>query len=576
MNIVKNNKNYIYSLDEIYEICKMSNNNYKILEDYINNNINKELKREIYNNIFNNFLNSNTEESIQNNIKSIKIVLKFSNKDLIAKLINEITKKLDIFNYNKIIYSSLKSLSIYCNKYLQHNTDTKIDNFKKIESIIDSLKTVNKNNTKRIQLYLNKIINYIQTGEKKNIDYTKIINICKTITDNELNKNNSSPLIYTLLKLINICKSNIENPENDLENILRNVDNEMYNYIYYLNNNDNLFNEKERSLSFVLNLDYKKKSFKDIDKLNLKRGFIQGLTKNNKNYLLKYQPNKSVMELILNTELAKIDKKYFLTPEQIFINSDNSYFYIIEKYSTDLYKYFNILEEHKQLLDFSNILHIISFLINSIIILYKNNIVHCDFKLENIIVNVDKKNNKIHDLKIIDFDVGVYNKIPEKLESVSEKYLKILNNKKPRGTRIYMLKDKNVTFNNDIYSLGVISLILLYKSIKLIVSVKKKIFKDEDENCENFKKVQKNKRDLMKYQNVLKNLNNLRESIEDNKSKIKMLNTIDLFFSKNKKNITFFKDNYEKFKMYKEFILDCLNNKLNIIEINEKYTSLFS
>lgn len=593
MNNIKNNEP---SLEKIQEVCKLSYTDYKIIEEYINNNnLNNVSKRAIYNNIFNNFINSNTDESIQNNIICIKNVFKFSSKDLVNKLIDEITKKLNIFDHNKSIYSSLKSLSIYCNKYVQNKTDDKTSHIKKIDCIIDALRNINKNNTKRIQLYLNKIIYYIDKYSKSNenlllsgstkiirneetydLDYNKIINICDYIKDYQLNKNITSPLIFTLLNVINKCKQNIEVYDNDLENILKNVDKNIYSYIYFLNNKDNLLNEKEKNLSFILNLDYKKKSYKDIDKLNLKRGFIQGLSKNNKDYLIKYQPNKSVMELILNTELTSIDnKKYFLTPELIFINNDNSYFYIIEKYNTDLYKYFNILEENKQLLEFSDILSIVSFLINGIMILHKNNIIHCDFKLENIVMNIDK-NNKIKDLRIIDFDVGVYNKIPKKLETVPERYSKILNNKKPRGTRIYMLKDKNITFNNDIYSLGVVSLILLYKSIKLIVSNKKKIFKNIEENCDNFKKMQKTKRENIKFQNILKNLNNLRETIEDNKNKIKMLNLIDSFLIKNKRILSFFNNNSEKLKSFKTFILDCLNNKLYINEINEKYYNLFN
>ena len=63
-------------------------------------------------------------------------------------------------------------------------------------------------------------------------------------------------------------------------------------------------------------------SFKNIDTLNLKRGFIFGLTnkKDQKDYLLKYQPNKSVMELIINSYLKEHKFSNFLIPLNFFIN----------------------------------------------------------------------------------------------------------------------------------------------------------------------------------------------------------------------------------------------------------------
>ena len=73
-------------------------------------------------------------------------------------------------------------------------------------------------------------------------------------------------------------------------------------------------------------------------------------------------------------------------------------------------------------------------------IFYENDIIHGDLKLDNIILNVDK--TEIKDIKIIDFDVSLFNSIPDKLYPIPEEYEKTLNNKKQRGTRIYMLKDK--------------------------------------------------------------------------------------------------------------------------------------
>jgi serine/threonine protein kinase len=60
---------------------------------------------------------------------------------------------------------------------------------------------------------------------------------------------------------------------------------------------------------------------------------------------------------------------------------------------------------------------------NSIDFLHTNNIIHSDYKLENIIVNYDE-NYDITDLKIIDFDVGLFNTIPENLKKTTENYQK--------------------------------------------------------------------------------------------------------------------------------------------------------
>jgi serine/threonine protein kinase len=189
--------------------------------------------------------------------------------------------------------------------------------------------------------------------------------------------------------------------------------------------------------------------------------------------------------------------------------------------------------------------------------------IHCDLKLENIVVNIDE-NNDIKELKIIDFDVSVFNNIPKELDNISEKYKKILNNKKQRGTRIYMLKNETVQFNNDIYSLGVVLLILLYKNIKLLIFQKKKIFENN---------LKKDKKQIIKYQNILKKLNNLKENIENNNNKIQILYLLEYFLKRYKNDsIDFLGINSNKFSYFKELIIDCINIKFNIDELYNKYS----
>ena len=189
---------------------------------------------------------------------------------------------------------------------------------------------------------------------------------------------------------------------------------------------------------------------------------------------------------------------------------------------------------------------------NSIKLIPKHNIINSDLKLENIVINIDE-NNDIKDLRIIDFDVGLFNTIPQSLLPIPDNYDKIFNNKKIRGTRIYMLKEKTMSFKNDIFSLGVISLILLYKNIKLLLTIKSK---SSD-----------NKKIIIKYQSLLKKLNILKDGIEEYDNKIKMLELIEDYLKKHKID-------FNNFKYYKEFIIDCIDVKYNINELIDKYVKI--
>jgi hypothetical protein len=551
------------------ELCKIPNIHFKIIKLFFNSTL-KFDKEKSYKYIYNSFLKSSFE-NIENNIKCIKYFVKYLDSNEKAILKETIDNILDKYNSNKNIYSSLKSLEIYINKYLNDSLNKYINN-KKINIILKEIIELSNNSSNpKLLLYINKILFYLKKNDKY-INFGNIYKVFKSLLKNKDIIQNSN--IKSILNIINKCKKNILIPENDLENILLKIDPNIYNYIYFLNNTDNLILDKEKSLLFLSNFDYNKKDFKEIDNLNLKRGFIQGIIKNNKDYLLKYQPNKSVMEIILNCYLKKYNSDYFLTPQLFYMNSDNSYFYIIEKYNSDLYKYFNILEENNKILTFSRILYILKFLINSIAELHNNNIIHSDLKPENIVLNYDNNNiENILDLRVIDFDVGVFDTIPQNLVPLSEKYEKTLKNKKIRGTRIYMMKSKTMEYKNDIFSLGVILLILLFKNIKLIIILKKKKLNSKLDLEKNG-----NKKIEIKYQSLIKKLNLLRDKIEDYNNKVKILDLIKIFLKKYKNSIfDFFDiDNIEIFDTFIELIIDCLNTRLSIEEIKVKYKSIIS
>jgi hypothetical protein len=521
------------------------------ITNYKSNNITENKSNNITDNKLNNIIDNKVKEiSIDNKIKNIINIMEHDN------------------NFKKMIIS-IKKLSIYLDRI------TAIDILPKI--------------------FFEDIINKI------NITFKKISEM------NLLNKEDN--ILEYLLTIINKCKKIGNISKNELETILYKCDNNIYDYVYILNlkhtenkeseenakenkmnllkrsEDKELFSEtqvKENTIDFITKLGFIKKDFEDIDNLSLKRGFIFGLTKDNKDYILKYQPNKSTVELLINCYLKSLNINNFLIPNAFFINNDNSYFYIIEKYHTDLYKYFNILDEKKIILSFKELLNIIYFIIKSVIELHKNNIIHSDLKLENIILNVDE-NNKYKDLKIIDFDVGVFSTIPNTLNNLPDRYNKILNNKKPRGTRIYMLKDTEMSFKNDIFSLGVIAIVLLYKNTKLLLSYRKSV----------------------DSKNIIKKLTTFRTNIENNKAKIDMINVIERYLKKEHKkennksvfkktnfidiniinskvnneqyneNLSFYRNNdIDKFKIFKNFIDDCINNRLDIHQINDKYEKI--
>ena len=588
--------------DNFIKLTENIDSNYKKIKNILIDDIHK-LDNKIFNKTFiiilNYFKNNSSENSIKKCLNIIKYYLKFINNNYINQLIIEITNKMNSCISNKNIYIYLRSFLIICKKKNINKTNNNktnntydglttkntldkdnIDN--KIEYVLNNINNLTdcENDIKKLSIYIDRKKN----DNNSKITYNTIINRINNILEKDY-KNN---IIESLLVIINKCKKygNICNV--DIESILYKCDNNIYDYIYILNK-DNIINSSEQHIEsgtpetentldsiknniihFINKLGFQKKEFNDIDNLSLKRGFIFGLTKDNIDYILKYQPNKSTVELLINSYLKSLNiSNSILIPELFFINNDNSYFYIIEKYNTDLYKYFNLLDEKKIILSFKELLNIIYFLINTISELHKNNIIHADLKLENIVLNIDN-NSKYKDLKIIDFDVSVFNKIPNRLTDLPERYNKILNNKKPRGTRIYMLKDVDISFNNDIFSLGVIALVLLYKNTKLLLSYRKSI----------------------DSKNIIKKLTTFRNNIEDNKIKLDMINVIEKYLKKehkkdnnkinnkdrfidNNKDLIFFRDNdIEKFKIFKNFIDDCINNKLDIYELKNKYENL--
>jgi hypothetical protein len=118
-----------------------------------------------------------------------------------------------------------------------------------------------------------------------------------------------------------------------------------------------------------------------------------------------------------------------------------------------------------------------------------------------------------------------------------------------------MFKDELMSPNSDIYSIGVIALILLYKSVKLMLHLDNK---------------QKNNSNIKK-------LSLLRKSIDDDKIKIKILSKIEKIISSDKYQY-FSNNNIDLFIKLKIFIIECINidNKYTVDEFLYNYNTVFS
>lgn len=413
---------------------------------------------------------------IENQISNENI----NNQDLLNNLKNDID---DINKYKDLVNKS-KSLMIKINK-----SSNIIMNKKKIEKKIN----------KYIHLLDNQNISYLKLIQNiynpfLNIDYDKLNNKIENIIINI-----SDFQFLDFYSIINSKKLNKNNLHKIISYISKN-NNLNIPKIMFLSYNDIL--ETKNSIISFLN----KFNFNYINKKNktLKRGFIFQMKNDNKHFIVKYQPNKSFIEIIINKYLSKFNqfKNYILFPKYIFINKNNSYFYIIEKYDCDLLKFLKITP----FIHSNTIIKIIQFISNCIYFMHNIGIIYGDIKLENIVVNYDNNYNII-DMKLIDFDVSLFNNIPKELNKIDEKILNLLQNKKPRGTKIYMSKNEFMENSNDIYSIGVFIIILFYKNILKVFNennnivsqhLKSKIIKKLDSLKNNIEKDQ-SKINLMKY-----------------------------------------------------------------------------
>jgi len=509
-------------------------------------------------------------------MEQLKIILQnYENKKLDDKI-----------NYKKILTKSFKGCNINdIKEYINSELEMKKDNKKYINILKIILIKINKgnNNTrdkKHIEEYIHILMNKYNfdrmNEDKKNEENNEQHNAVNNEEHKENNNNFICKELFSLYKdYFNIDTSlfnnifehhfinetinsdditkyyelwkNINNKNDSHNNMSRiiNTFNKTPNILYLTDKS--LLEDENNILKFTSNIGYQFKEKDAYNNLKLKRGFIKILEKDNEDYLLKFQPNKSFIEIIMNCYLQTKENatKYICFPEQIIMNYNNSYFYIIKKYECDLYKFFN----KKIILYENNIYKIFLFLAKSINFLHKNNIIYGDIKLENIIVNI--KDKKINDLKIIDFDVSLFNDLPECLNVFDDKIKKIFSAKKMRGTKIYMKKTEIMTFKNDIYSMGVFLLILLFKNISNILNEEKDII---GENM-----YEKNKKKMNTYKN----------KIEDEPTKLELLDYMIRIY-KNRRFNKYWNNENVSLNKIRKIIQKCLNIEYEIDELLEE------
>lgn len=349
-----------------------------------------------------------------------------------------------------------------------------------------------------------------------------------------------------------------------LVNFKKQKKNNLEKLIYALNNkiihndtpktifleNLNIFDNQESILNFLKKFNYE---FKSNKIKNLKRGFLFEMKKNNQSFIIKYQPNKSFSEIIMNKFLSKYNhlKQYILYPEYIFINNNNSYFYIMQKYNSDLFHY---LKKKKTPLKDKLIMKIIQFLVQIIYHLHNINIIYGDVKLENIILKYN--DDKIIDMKLIDFDVSLFDQIPNEFIYFDQKILILFENKKPRGTKLYMSSNKKMDKSNDIYSIGVFIIILFYKNIIKILQ------ENEEEITDSLKSKIYNK--LVYYKNRM----------DDDVYKIKLMKYIFRILNDRRFN-HYWKHEISMKKIYLN-VKKCIHQEINSYELfNDLVNNVF-
>jgi len=458
---------------------------------------------------------------------------------------NNLENQIDDIQHNSEYYEILSTLkedlsTIKLNKDLVNKSKSLMIKINKSKNIIQEKKTLEKYINKKIKQLDSNNIQYLNSIIKKykeyfHIDYDtlnskiesiifesthfKYLDFYSTINSKKSKQNN----LQKLISCIKFSDPSIFDPK-----------------IIFLEN-FNTFDSFNSISSFITKFNFIQSN---LSQKMLKRGFIFETKRNYVPYILKYQPNKSFMEILINKYISKYPylKENILIPNYFFINKNNSYFYIIQKYDTDLFSY---VKKKKDPMTSNEILFILKSLINVIFHLHKINIIYADVKLENFVVNT--LNGQINDIKLIDFDVSLFDELPSEFSEFDFKIQKLLNNKKPRGTKLYMANNDVMKKSNDIYSISTFIILLLYKNII-------KILKHNKQNLsENL------------LSKILKRLNYFKNNLENDLNKKKLIKYIFRIY--NDKRFKHYWNNDLHIKTIYQLTKKCIDQNIDIIEL---------
>ena len=200
------------------------------------------------------------------------------------------------------------------------------------------------NKSKSLMIKINKSKNLLKIKQKLEKNINLNINL---LNHHQLEVLNNIMKEYKLFLNIEYDKLNYK-----IENIISNVDhfdhldfyslinfkknkkNNLEKLIYACNNKTSsyelpktiflehleIFDNQNNIMQFLkkFHFDFKSNKIKQ-----LKRGFIFEMKKNNQSFIIKYQPNKSFSEIIMNKYLSKYNhlKQFILYPDYIFIKT---------------------------------------------------------------------------------------------------------------------------------------------------------------------------------------------------------------------------------------------------------------
>lgn len=259
---------------------------------------------------------------------------------------------------------------------------------------------------------------------KNKFNRSQVLQLQKIKTENDYNENDNE----------NINSSNIS-CDSESSRILttRCINNEIYNAYETISLFKNfsiikkIYEKQEKATYIVIDNITQIKYILKIKHYNYVNSFEYEIYK-----LLKDNPHENIINFIQ------------------FYKENNYYYYLYEYF--DGINLFDYLKMYKNnVLKYDDIKNILLQITDALIYLHKYNIIHCDLKLDNIIINNDNK------LKVIDFDLSI---ICDKDEG------HIFNN--IFGTMQYIAPESYdlgiYSKKSDIWQMGVIMYILITKS----------------------------------------------------------------------------------------------------------------